>query len=411
MGKKNKKQTQLDELLEKPWCWYCERTFDDLKILLNHQRSKHYQCEHCNRKLNTAGGLNVHVQQVHKETLIAIANTIPGREGIDIEIFGMEGVPENDLIQRNARIMQEYHATQGSATPQQHGGPPVAKKQKIDKVDTADLKAKMEAFRAAKAAKAAGVSPSAATPTPHPATPSTTGTPTPAPGYTTPLQPPSVHAYVGAPYPQVAAPPAASPYDYPPQYAQYYQHPMATQQPAYPAYPAAAPGLPARPPASIPSLPSRPPAAGLPSKPSVSAGIGSPAAYASPYGTSPYHAPSSTVLSAVADAGARTAITNAKTEQSKATDSTNPADASKIIAKDVVDAEKPSVEKQSSQESAERRDSVLVYDDNEVSPEEKRSKLPKYAYNAEKEQEKAEGLDRDVEGRIDNLKEEGKEAL
>ncbi|BFZ64713.1 hypothetical protein YB2330_005865 [Saitoella coloradoensis] len=406
MGKKNKKQTQLDELLEKPWCWYCDRTFDDLKILLNHQRSKHYQCEHCNRKLNTAGGLNVHVQQVHKETLTAIANTIPGREGIDIEIFGMEGVPENDLIQRNARIMQEYHATQGSATPKQHGGPPVVKKQKIDKVDTADLKAKMEAFRAAKANKAAGASPSAATPTR-----STIGTPTPVPGYTTP----SVHSY-GAPYAAPgAALPAVAPYGYPPHYIQYYQHPMTPQQPAYPAYPAAAPGLPARPPASIPGLPSRPPAAGLPSKPPVSAGIGSPVAYASPYGTSPYGAPPSTVSSAAADAGAP-ATTNAKTEELKTTDSANLADASEIFAKDVVDAvseapEKPSVEKQSSQESVERRTSVLVYDDNEVSPEEKRAKLPKYAYNAEKEQKKAEGLDRDVEGRIDNLKEEGRKAL
>lgn len=33
-----------------------ERDFDDLKILISHQKAKHFKCERCNRRLNTAGG-------------------------------------------------------------------------------------------------------------------------------------------------------------------------------------------------------------------------------------------------------------------------------------------------------------------------------------------------------------------
>jgi hypothetical protein len=33
-----------------------ERDFDDLKILISHQKAKHFKCERCGRRLNTAGG-------------------------------------------------------------------------------------------------------------------------------------------------------------------------------------------------------------------------------------------------------------------------------------------------------------------------------------------------------------------
>lgn len=48
------------------WCWYCDREFQDDKVLLSHQKSKHFRCPHCPRRLNTAGGLAVHIDQVHK---------------------------------------------------------------------------------------------------------------------------------------------------------------------------------------------------------------------------------------------------------------------------------------------------------------------------------------------------------
>ena len=35
MGRKKKKYEE-----EKPWCFYCDREFDDEKILIQHQRAK-----------------------------------------------------------------------------------------------------------------------------------------------------------------------------------------------------------------------------------------------------------------------------------------------------------------------------------------------------------------------------------
>jgi hypothetical protein len=42
------------------------REFEDEKVLLQHQKAKHYRCPQCPRRLNTAGGLTVHLAQVHK---------------------------------------------------------------------------------------------------------------------------------------------------------------------------------------------------------------------------------------------------------------------------------------------------------------------------------------------------------
>ncbi|WVR08017.1 hypothetical protein IAU60_005061 [Kwoniella sp. DSM 27419] len=95
MGKK--KRTQVFVL--KPWCWY---------LLLQHQKSKHFKCQLCPRKLNTAGGLMVHSQQVHKCEPEPLTNTLPGRDGYDIEIFGMEGVPTNALAEWKARKEAEH---------------------------------------------------------------------------------------------------------------------------------------------------------------------------------------------------------------------------------------------------------------------------------------------------------------
>ncbi|CAG8573896.1 11451_t:CDS:2 [Diversispora eburnea] len=92
MGKKKNKK------VIRPWCWYCERDFEDEKVLIQHQKAKHFKCPHCNKKLNTAGGMVVHVAQVHKETIDTVPNAIKGRESVDVEIFGMEGIPQQDAM-------------------------------------------------------------------------------------------------------------------------------------------------------------------------------------------------------------------------------------------------------------------------------------------------------------------------
>jgi hypothetical protein len=92
MGKK-KKRAALKEV----WCYYCDREFDDEKILVQHQKAKHFKCHVCHKKLSTAGGMVIHVLQVHKESVPKVPNAKPGRESTDIEIYGMQGIPPDVL--------------------------------------------------------------------------------------------------------------------------------------------------------------------------------------------------------------------------------------------------------------------------------------------------------------------------
>ncbi|KAJ4341137.1 hypothetical protein N0V95_007301 [Ascochyta clinopodiicola] len=110
MTKKRKRYPDLNQKLERPWCFYCERDFDDLKILISHQKAKHFKCDRCGRRLNTAGGLSVHMNQVHKENLTHVENAIGGRQGLEVEIFGMEGVPAEILDQHNQHVTQKHFA-------------------------------------------------------------------------------------------------------------------------------------------------------------------------------------------------------------------------------------------------------------------------------------------------------------
>ncbi|CEJ94303.1 Putative RING-6 like protein [[Torrubiella] hemipterigena] len=112
MGKKNRGHPDIEEVLARPWCYYCERDFEDLKLLISHQKAKHFKCDRCGRRLNTAGGLSVHLNQVHKETLTQVENALPNRQGLEVEIFGMEGVPADALEQHRARLLQNYYAAQ-----------------------------------------------------------------------------------------------------------------------------------------------------------------------------------------------------------------------------------------------------------------------------------------------------------
>ncbi|GBG67955.1 hypothetical protein CBR_g1074 [Chara braunii] len=100
MGKKKKKAF-------KPWCYYCEREFDDEKILIQHQKAKHFKCHVCHKKLSTAGGMVVHVLQVHKENVVKVPNSKPGRESTEIEIFGMEGIPPDVMEKHTGEVAED----------------------------------------------------------------------------------------------------------------------------------------------------------------------------------------------------------------------------------------------------------------------------------------------------------------
>jgi hypothetical protein len=65
---------------------------------------------HSARDTNSFTGLSVHMNQVHKETLTHVENANPGRQGLELEIFGMEGVPAEIIDQHNQQVTQAHFA-------------------------------------------------------------------------------------------------------------------------------------------------------------------------------------------------------------------------------------------------------------------------------------------------------------
>ncbi|KAK2768394.1 hypothetical protein FQN54_000249 [Arachnomyces sp. PD_36] len=168
MGKKKRGHPDLEEILNRPWCYYCERDFDDLKILISHQKAKHFKCERCGRRLNTAGGLSVHMSQVHKESLTEVDNALPNRSSLDIEIFGMEGVPEDIVQAHNQRVLTQFHQAEADRRAVTGNPPPgtaganQSKKPKLEK--PSDLKKRLAEHKAKLAEQASGGSSGDVTP-------------------------------------------------------------------------------------------------------------------------------------------------------------------------------------------------------------------------------------------------------
>lgn len=98
------------------------------------------------------------MNQVHKETLSQVENALPNRQGLEVEIFGMEGIPQEVLEQHRNRIIQNFYQAQedrriatGNPPPGQSKNP----KKKI-KIETAeDLLKRFAEYRAQRKAAAA----------------------------------------------------------------------------------------------------------------------------------------------------------------------------------------------------------------------------------------------------------------
>jgi len=244
MAKKKNKQ------IIRPWCWYCEREFEDEKVLMQHQKAKHFKCNLCPRRLNTAGGLAVHIQQVHKlepENLPRIENALPGRDGYEVEIFGMEGIPAPDVADYKRRKEIELGLNPGTISQ------PQAKRPKIENrpLSEDELKAQLAAHRALMGA-AEGSAPAApeasggavygAPPQAYAAPPMPAGLPPPMAG--TPGVPPGM---LGAPPPFMPGmPPPGFPHGQPP-----FQIPGMPPGPPPPGFPLAPP-FPGAPPGMLP---------------------------------------------------------------------------------------------------------------------------------------------------------------
>lgn len=94
------------------------------------------------------------MNQVHKETLTSVENALPNRQGLEVEIFGMEGIPDDILQAHNQRVMQQYY--EAAAERRAKSGNPMpgeAPKRKKIKYETAEeLRARFTEWRARKLA-------------------------------------------------------------------------------------------------------------------------------------------------------------------------------------------------------------------------------------------------------------------
>ena len=136
-----------------------------IPVLMQHQKAKHFKCGMCPRRLNTAGGLAVHIQQVHKlepekyvfslfcknlpltfalPSLPRIENALPGRDGYEVEIFGMEGIPAPDVADYKRRKEIELGLAAGSITQP----PPKRPKTENRPLSEDELRAQLEAHKA-----------------------------------------------------------------------------------------------------------------------------------------------------------------------------------------------------------------------------------------------------------------------
>ncbi|KAB8073389.1 hypothetical protein BDV29DRAFT_175629 [Aspergillus leporis] len=403
MGKKRRGPT-LDELLARPWCYYCERDFDDLKILISHQKAKHFKCERCGRRLNTAGGLSVHMSQVHKEQLSAVDNALPNRSGLEVEIFGMEGVPEDIIQAHHQRVVTQFHQAEVERQAQT-GNPPAgagaggqpAKKPKLEHVS--DLKKRLAEHKAKKAEGRTGESSGDVTPvgagqtqnmgtfgqSPSTAAPSSQYTyPQPYGGAGSPYQQTASPVYQNfSPGGQSQLPPSAqyTPSGYSPQS---FQGTPGQPAPAYgtppPPFPPQQQQLPTpqtnTPPQTTafpPRSGSLPTAPGLPQRPAV----GTPQVNA-------YQMQQMHMGHPVPTPGAPGAVANGeKPPGAEAIPIASSIDdlisgAAKEADQAAATAAPPTEEKPTKKDKS--KQSRLVYSDNETSPEEKMAKLPRYAF-------------------------------
>jgi len=104
MGRKKKRNKPL------LFCYYCERIFDNERVLIQHQRAKHFKCPQCRKTMSTAHGMMVHVFQVHKDTIDSVPGAKEGRSSFDMEIYGMDGVPAEIIEQKRIKIYGEAAA-------------------------------------------------------------------------------------------------------------------------------------------------------------------------------------------------------------------------------------------------------------------------------------------------------------
>ena len=109
MGRKSKKGGEggADAAVQ-PFCYYCDREFDTEAVVIAHQKSRHFKCASCGKRMTTLGALLTHARHVHKETLKAVPNAREGREDLSVQVYGMDGVPD-DILEAPAGKRMRVH--------------------------------------------------------------------------------------------------------------------------------------------------------------------------------------------------------------------------------------------------------------------------------------------------------------
>eukprot|EP00929_Paragymnodinium_shiwhaense_P071581 TRINITY_DN36379_c0_g1_i1.p1 TRINITY_DN36379_c0_g1~~TRINITY_DN36379_c0_g1_i1.p1 ORF type:complete len:302 (-),score=56.58 TRINITY_DN36379_c0_g1_i1:208-1113(-) len=108
----------------KPFCYYCDRTFEDLTVLVQHQRGRHFRCLECGDvkgKCESLQGLVIHSCKVHGKPLTKVPNAIKGRDDPSDNIHGMEGVPEEIL--REKGMLPPAKSEEKAAEPAKEAAP------------------------------------------------------------------------------------------------------------------------------------------------------------------------------------------------------------------------------------------------------------------------------------------------
>ena len=77
----------------KPFCYYCDKEFNNELILHQHQKARHFNCAKCRKRFSTAPALDTHEMQVHRSSLKRVPNAKAGRDSFELSIYGMDGVP------------------------------------------------------------------------------------------------------------------------------------------------------------------------------------------------------------------------------------------------------------------------------------------------------------------------------
>jgi hypothetical protein len=108
------------------------------------------------------------MNQVHKETLTSVDNSLPNRQGLEVEVFGTEGIPEDVAQAHDQRIIAGYYqaeAERRAASGNPGPGASQAGQVKKPKFESpSDLKKRLAEHKAKKAEQAANGSSGGNTP-------------------------------------------------------------------------------------------------------------------------------------------------------------------------------------------------------------------------------------------------------